>query len=137
MVKIALVGAGGMGSMHAGCYADIPNATLVGVYDTRLSAAEELAGKHGARAYADFDAMLSESGADVVDVCCPTPWHEEYVCQAAARAAEVGLRGIAVENGCKGFHLDSGVQRKRAHQFYLREGLELSSYHFSVRLNGR
>lgn len=97
MVKIALVGAGGMGSMHAGCYADIPNATLVGVYDTRLSAAEELAGKHGARAYADFDAMLSESGADVVDVCCPTPWHEEYVCRAAARAAEVGLRGIAVE----------------------------------------
>jgi GNAT superfamily N-acetyltransferase len=47
------------------------------------------------------------------------------------------LRGIAVENGCKGFHLDSGVQRKRAHEFYLREGLELSSYHFSVRLNGR
>ncbi|MDH4259912.1 MAG: GNAT family N-acetyltransferase [Gammaproteobacteria bacterium] len=47
------------------------------------------------------------------------------------------LRGIAVENGCRGFHLDSGVQRKRAHEFYLREGLELSSYHFSVRLNGR
>ena len=47
------------------------------------------------------------------------------------------LRAIAVENGCKGFHLDSGVQRKRAHEFYLREGLELSSYHFSVRLNGR
>jgi GNAT superfamily N-acetyltransferase len=47
------------------------------------------------------------------------------------------LRGIAVENGCKGFHLDSGVQRKRAHEFYLREGLELSSYHFSTRLNGR
>ena len=47
------------------------------------------------------------------------------------------LRSIAVESGCKGFHLDSGVQRKRAHEFYLREGLELSSYHFSVRLNGR
>ena len=47
------------------------------------------------------------------------------------------LRALAVENGCKGFHLDSGVQRKRAHEFYLREGLELSSYHFSVRLNGR
>jgi GNAT superfamily N-acetyltransferase len=47
------------------------------------------------------------------------------------------LRGIAAENGCRGFHLDSGVQRKRAHEFYLREGLELSSYHFSVRLNGR
>lgn len=44
------------------------------------------------------------------------------------------LRARAVENDCDAFHLDSGVQRKRAHQFYLREGLELSSYHFSERL---
>ena len=47
------------------------------------------------------------------------------------------LRNIAVEKGCKAFHLDSGVQRKRAHAFYLREGLELSSYHFSVRFTER
>ena len=47
------------------------------------------------------------------------------------------LRSLAVESGCQAFHLDSGVQRKRAHQFYLREGLELSSYHFSVRLDRR
>lgn len=47
------------------------------------------------------------------------------------------LRALAVENGCDVFHLDSGVQRKRAHAFYLREGMELSSYHFSVRLKPR
>jgi len=47
------------------------------------------------------------------------------------------LRGIAVENGCDAIDLDSGVQRKRAHEFYLREGLELSSYHFSERLKPR
>lgn len=46
------------------------------------------------------------------------------------------LRAIAVEKGCRAFHLDSGVQRKRAHEFYLREELELSSYHFSVRFGG-
>lgn len=44
------------------------------------------------------------------------------------------LRALAVENDCDAFHLDSGVQRKRAHEFYLREGLELNSYHFGVRL---
>jgi GNAT superfamily N-acetyltransferase len=47
------------------------------------------------------------------------------------------LRQVAVENDCDVLHLDSGVQRKRAHQFYLREGLELSSYHFSERLKPR
>lgn len=44
------------------------------------------------------------------------------------------LRALAVAKGCDAFHLDSGVQRKRAHAFYLREGMELSSYHFTVRL---
>jgi GNAT superfamily N-acetyltransferase len=47
------------------------------------------------------------------------------------------LRRQAVENDCDVFHLDSGVQRKRAHAFYLREGLELASYHFSERLKPR
>lgn len=47
------------------------------------------------------------------------------------------LRARAVAEDCEVFHLDSGVQRKRAHQFYLREGLELASYHFSERLKPR
>lgn len=47
------------------------------------------------------------------------------------------LRALATESGCDVFHLDSGVQRKRALAFYLREGMELSSYHFSVRLKPR
>jgi GNAT superfamily N-acetyltransferase len=47
------------------------------------------------------------------------------------------LCALATESGCDVFHLDSGVQRKRAHAFYLREGMELSSYHFSVRLKPR
>lgn len=47
------------------------------------------------------------------------------------------LRELAVQNDCNIFHLDSGVQRKRAHAFYLREDMELSSYHFSVRLKPR
>jgi GNAT superfamily N-acetyltransferase len=47
------------------------------------------------------------------------------------------LRQQAVEHDCDVFHLDSGVQRKRAHAFYLREGLELASYHFSERLKPR
>jgi len=47
------------------------------------------------------------------------------------------LRQLAVEQDCDVFHLDSGVQRKRAHAFYEREAMELASYHFSVRLKPR
>ncbi|HZT43849.1 MAG TPA: Gfo/Idh/MocA family oxidoreductase [Chthonomonadaceae bacterium] len=94
---MALVGAGGMAGMHAGCYAGIPNADLVAVMDVRSEAAQELAGKHGAKPYSDFDRMLTETRPDVVDVCCPTPWHVDYVCTAAERAGELGLRGISTE----------------------------------------
>ncbi len=47
------------------------------------------------------------------------------------------LRARAVAEDCEVIHLDSGVQRKRAHQFYLREGFELAGYHFSERLKPR
>lgn len=64
---------------------------------------------------------------------------DDLVTAAAERSKGHGrvllawLRALAVEKGCNVFHLDSGVQRKRAHAFYLREGMDLSSYHFSVR----
>ena len=43
------------------------------------------------------------------------------------------LRALAIEKGCAALHLDSGVQRKRAHAFYQREGLDLSGHHFDAR----
>ncbi|MGH8129346.1 MAG: GNAT family N-acetyltransferase [Steroidobacteraceae bacterium] len=57
--------------------------------------------------------------------------------QGHGRELLAWLHAIAIENGCDALDLDSDVQRKRAHEFYLREGLELSSYHFSERLKPR
>lgn len=41
------------------------------------------------------------------------------------------LRALAIEEGCRQLHLDSGIQRTDAHRFYKREGMKLASYHFS------
>ncbi len=97
MMRVALVGAGGMAGVHAGCYGEIKGATLAGVLDTSPEAAQALAAQHGAKAFTDFDKMLEEIRPDVVDVCCPTPWHVDYVVRAAERAAELGIRGISTE----------------------------------------
>ncbi|MCW3100661.1 MAG: putative dehydrogenase [Chthonomonadaceae bacterium] len=97
MLRVVLAGAGGMARTHAGCYAAIPNAMLVGVMDIREDAAQALAGAHSAEAFTDFDAMLTATRPDVVDVCCPTPFHVDYVCRAAERAGELGIRGISTE----------------------------------------
>ncbi len=41
------------------------------------------------------------------------------------------LASLAREEGCGQLQLDSGVQRHDAHRFYFREGMKISSYHFS------
>ena len=40
----------------------------------------------------------------------------------------------ARNNGCKELHLDSGVQRHGAHRFYLRERMDITCYHFGMKL---
>ncbi|MFI5807866.1 GNAT family N-acetyltransferase [Streptomyces sp. NPDC051561] len=61
---------------------------------------------------------------------------DDLVTAAAARSTGVGshllghLQDRAKESGCKRFVLDSGTQRTRAHQFYLREKMEIAAFHF-------
>jgi len=40
----------------------------------------------------------------------------------------------AKSKGCKELHLDSGVQRHGAHRFYLRERMDITCYHFALKL---
>ncbi|ENS4970514.1 GNAT family N-acetyltransferase [Vibrio fluvialis] len=42
------------------------------------------------------------------------------------------LQMYALENDCEQVHLDSGVERFEAHKFYLREGFNIASHHFSM-----
>jgi GNAT superfamily N-acetyltransferase len=42
------------------------------------------------------------------------------------------LKSYARAHGCRQLHLDSGVQRFGAHRFYLREGFNIGSHHFSI-----
>lgn len=44
------------------------------------------------------------------------------------------LRNLAIAQGCKAIHLDSGVQRHRAHKFYLNQNMHIVSHHFSEKL---
>lgn len=40
----------------------------------------------------------------------------------------------AHQHDCAQFHLDSGLQLLEAHRFYQREGLQISGYHFVLKL---
>jgi len=50
------------------------------------------------------------------------------------RALMEWLVAEARSQRCDALHLDSGTQRHRAHRFYLREGMHISSFHFAMEL---
>ena len=45
------------------------------------------------------------------------------------------LHDLATEQGCKLLHLDSGVQRARAHKFYFECGFHVNCFHFAMPVN--
>ncbi len=63
---------------------------------------------------------------------------DDLVSDEASRSRGAGkllldwLQDYARQQGCKQFHLDSGVTRFAAHRFYLREGMRIASHHFSI-----
>ena len=84
MVRIMLVGAGGIARKHSECLRENPEANIVGVLDRNRGAAERLAAEHNVRVFDDFDECLSE--VDVVYVLTPPSFHREY----SVRAMEAG-----------------------------------------------
>lgn len=85
-LAVGVIGCGRMGKLHARVYSQMPRVELVGVYDANGEAAEDVAGRHGGRAYTDLGELLGRVKA--VTIATPTTTHLEI-----ARAC-IG-RGIA------------------------------------------
>lgn len=82
--RVALMGAGSIGRVHARCWDRLPGAEIVGVLDPREDAARALG-----LPFTDWDTLLRQTQPDIVDVCTPTPLHREYVEKAAAAGKAV------------------------------------------------
>ncbi len=88
-IRVGLLGAGGIGRVHAEAYREIEGAELVAVADASHEAADKLAGAHGAQAYYDCQALVADGQVDVVDVCLPTYLHAQAVIDAATAGKHV------------------------------------------------
>lgn len=89
MLKVGLIGAGTIGSVHAAAYDGIRGAALAGIADARLEAAQSLARTAGVAAYSSFEALIEAEKPDVVDICLPTHLHKEYTLKAAVQGLHV------------------------------------------------
>jgi len=77
-VKVALLGAGRIGKVHAKAIAATEGAELVAVADAFPDAAQALADAHGARV-GGLDEIAAASDVDAVIICTPTDTHADLI----------------------------------------------------------
>ena len=72
-LKVAVIGVGHHGKWHAEKYAASTDCKLLAVVDINLECAEQIAQKHGVRAYSDYHDILSQ--VDAISLTVPTSLH--------------------------------------------------------------
>ncbi len=93
MLKIGIIGCGGMGMTHASAYKILEkNVKVVAVADVVPEAAKKAADLVGAeRIYASGDELLANEKLDYVDICLPTYLHTHHAVAAMEKGMHVFL----------------------------------------------
>jgi UDP-N-acetylglucosamine 3-dehydrogenase len=87
MVRIGVVGVGGMGKSHCNAIANVQGCKFTAVADINIGAAEEVANRFAIKFFADHNEMFGE--VDAIVVATP-PWsHAEVTVDAANRGIHV------------------------------------------------
>jgi myo-inositol 2-dehydrogenase/D-chiro-inositol 1-dehydrogenase len=87
MLKVAVVGTGFIGSVHAKNLACHPGAELVAVNDVNLESAKRIAATTGARVVANVTEIFDSKDVEAVLIATPTDTHVDYL-KCAAQAGK-------------------------------------------------
>ena len=79
MIRIAVLGCGRIGRMHADNIVAHPRATLAGVYDLHEPSSAQIAKRHDVCKFASADAVFASDEVDAVLIATSTPTHVEYI----------------------------------------------------------
>lgn len=86
MLKIGLVGVGGISGEHIPVWNAMENAELVALCDIRPERMEFYPDK---RRYTDFHEMLEKEQLDILDICLPTYLHADFAIEAMEKGIHV------------------------------------------------
>ncbi|HEY2599250.1 MAG TPA: Gfo/Idh/MocA family oxidoreductase [Candidatus Dormibacteraeota bacterium] len=89
MTRVGVVGTGVMGRNHARVLHELPDVELVGVADSNLDAACQVADFHAIRGYGSLEELLQKEKPDAVTIAVPTENHHRAVMEALAAGCHV------------------------------------------------
>jgi len=95
-IRVGVIGAGRLGSIHARIYAELPNVKLVGVCDILTERSQAIADAHGARAFQDPRELLPL--VDAVSVASPTNTHAGIARHAICHGRHVLIEKPITDN---------------------------------------
>lgn len=99
MIKVGLIGCGGMGTCHAGCYANMKDTVqVVAVADLNAEKAKEIADRVGGTIYATGEELIQNAEVDMVDICLPTYLHTKHAIMAMEKGYHVFMEKPACLN---------------------------------------
>ena len=123
-LRIAVVGLGPMGQVHAGNLAKLPNARLHAVASRRPEVAREVAQRlHADRFYTDYDQLFSDPNLEAVVIATGCSEHPDHIVQAAQNGLHIftekpiGFSLEAIDRALTavrqaGVHLQVGFMRR-------------------------
>ena len=77
-IRVGIIGCGKIAQVrHIPEYAANPNTEVYGFYDINRARAEELAQRHGGKAYASYEELLADPTIEAVSVCAANHVHAE------------------------------------------------------------
>ena len=82
MIKIALMGAGRIGKMHASLISSNPNCKVEHIYDVNKQFAEEVSKQTGAKIASSPEEAITNSETDAVFIASATPTHIQFITMA-------------------------------------------------------
>ena len=124
-LRVAIIGCGSRGHMHAIGYSQSPRAELVACCDSHAEAAEILATRYGiAETYLDYREMLAKAKLDVVSMClwpalhcpavlaCVAAPHKPRLINAEKPMAPTFGEALRMHEACE----EAGIQLTFSHQ---------------------
>ncbi len=87
MLKVALVGVGGISGAHIPAWDSMDDVELVALCDIRPEQMKNYEDKK--RCYTDFDKMLANEEIDILDICLPTYLHADFSIKAMEKGINV------------------------------------------------
>lgn len=94
LIRCGVVGVGYLGQHHARIYNDLPECSLVGIYDVDAQAAKKIAETYGCTAFDSLEALAQ--ACDAVSVVVPTDKH----CEVALPLLEQGCHLLVEKPLC-------------------------------------